>query len=227
MGITHHLLNLFFPPHCTSCQKEGDFLCAGCLGKIRFKSLKKNPRKQVERADFEYLNGVIYAVDYKENPELQSAISQFKYRFTRELTSTFSQLMHRRLSQLEMVKNRSIALIPVPLHKKRLNYRGFNQSDLLANGLRARFRGDAEINPLLVRSKNTSQQAKLSRQERLDNLKDAFQIMGDTESLKDKICFLVDDVCTTGSTLEECARVLKQKGVKKVYGLVVARANKN
>lgn len=226
--FTSKLLNFFFPPQCASCKTEGAFLCKEC--RIRFKirpiSYKRKKSGKFKKPDYQYLNGVIYAADYGKNPELQAAISQFKYKFTRELTTEFTTLITQKLSELQMVNRKSFFLVPVPLHKKRFAYRGFNQSDLLANGVANSFKQKAEVHFVLRRIKNTSQQAKLSKQERLKNLENAFQLGQKIDQLKEKICFLVDDVCTTGSTLEACAKVLKEAGVKKVYGLVIAKAIK-
>ena len=73
---------------------------------------------------------------------------------------------------------------------------------------------------------NTSQQAKLNKEARHQNLSEAFEVVGNLKQLSETVCFLVDDVCTTGATLDSCARVLKEAGIQKVYGLVVARAFK-
>ncbi|MDH5597229.1 MAG: phosphoribosyltransferase family protein, partial [Candidatus Peregrinibacteria bacterium] len=78
--------------------------------------------------------------------------------------------------------------------------------------------------PVLNRIRYTSQQARLKKNERAENLKGAFEVVGDRGVLNGKVCFLVDDVCTTGSTLDSCAKTLKDAGIKKVYGLVVARS---
>lgn len=195
---------------------------------MRIKSAPKLSRKNQQRSEFKYLDGVIYAADYSKNPELKAAISQFKYKYTRELNAVFVSLLIKKLSELYMLKKQDFFLVPVPLHKKRLAHRGFNQSDLLANGVANKFEKPVKIELLLNRVKNTSQQAKLKKIERRLNLKNAFQLnKGSLKQLSQKVCFLVDDVCTTGSTLDECARVLKQEaGLEKVYGLVVARAVK-
>lgn len=176
--------------------------------------------------EFEHLDGVIYGADYAENPGLKSAIAQFKYKFNKQLTDYFAELVSQKMKELGMLKQKEAILIPVPLHKKRLNYRGFNQAELIAYASAARYGDRTDVLTPLTRVKNTSQQAKLNKTERHQNLKEAFEITGDISRLSDKVCFLVDDVCTTGATLDRCAQALKEKGLKKVYGLVVARAFK-
>jgi competence protein ComFC len=225
MGLFRSILNLFFPPRCVSCKQEGDFLCKNCVQELKIHPLKA---KSVcpSSEDFEYLDGVIYGADYAKNPQIQAAIMQFKYKFTRELVSQFGTLVSDKMKEMGMLRIRPAVLIPVPLHKKRLNYRGFNQAELIAHETLQQYGGKAEVLSLLSRVKNTSQQAKLNKKERIENLAGAFEVTGDLTLLNGKICFVVDDVCTTGSTLDNCAKVLKRCGVKKVYGLVVARAFK-
>ena len=194
---------------------------------MRLKSVPKLSRRKQKRHDFKHLDGVIYAADYEKNPQLKAAIRQFKYKYTQELNALFVGLLTKKLTELYMLRKQDFFLVPVPLHKKRLAHRGFNQSDLLANGVANKYKESAKIQPLLNRIKNTTQQAKLKKMERHQNLKNAFQLsLKKVDHLSDKICFLVDDVCTTGSTLDECARVLKQAGIERVYGLVIARAMK-
>lgn len=225
MGILDSILNLFFPPRCVSCKQEGDFLCKKCVQEFRINHLRAQSIHP-SSADFDYLDGVIYGADYAKNPQIQAAIMQFKYKFTRELVSLFGALVSAKMKEMGMLKHRPAILIPVPLHKKRLNYRGFNQAELIARETLQQYGGKAEILSILSRVKNTSQQAKLNKKERVENLAGAFEVTGDLTLLNGKICFLVDDVCTTGSTLDNCAKVLKEFGVNRVYGLVVARAFK-
>ena len=226
-------LNFLFPPRCVSCRKEGDFLCIECINTFKISNLAyrqaglesfKNTPAQKE--SFKYLNGVIYGMSYANNPGIQAAIRQFKYKFTQELAEYFSDILMGKLKELSMINNKSIVLIPVPLHKKRLNYRGFNQAEILSQAISNNIRGQVTVHNYLRRIKNTSQQAKLNKVARRDNLNQAFSVTFNATYLDNTIYFVVDDVFTTGSTLESCAEVLKKSGFKKVYGLVVARSFK-
>lgn len=131
MGILGFIFNLFFPPRCASCKREGDFLCKKCVQEFRISPLKAKS-DYPSPTDFEYLDGVIYGADYAKNPQIQAAITQFKYKFTRDLVGQFGGLVSGKMCEMGMLKNRWAVLIPVPLHKKRLNYRGFNQAELIA-----------------------------------------------------------------------------------------------
>jgi len=121
-------------------------------------------------------------------------------------------------------KNEKIETIimPVPLHKKRYNWRGFNQALLLSEYIASEFH--LRINEdLLIRRKNTKPQTKIkSMIKRRENIKGAFFI-AENDFLNNKNVIIVDDVCTTSATLNECAKELKNAGVKNVWGLVMAR----
>ncbi len=225
MRIVDFILNILFPPRCTYCNKEGDFLCTECVSGLKIKDLCCKRRFYKKEKEFEHLDGVIYGVDYADNPQIKSAVQQFKYRFTQELADTFGSLMAQKLSELAMNKDKTNVLIPVPLHKKRLNYRGFNQAELLAESTSRKTNRTNVLN-CLSRVRHTDQQAKLSKIERHKNLDNAFCV-NDFDIDKESVYFIVDDICTTGATLENCAKTLKFAGVKKVYGLVIARAIKN
>ena len=223
------ILNTLFPPVCVSCKKEGDFLCEECLKNLDKKKISPIYYKTEKDPDFHYMDGVIYALDYAKNPQIQAAVKQLKYRFTQELAEYFGDMIAEKIGELTMAKNRKIIFIPVPLHRKRLNYRGFNQAEIIANAVARRMSdGKAEVIGLLERAIETQQQAKLNKEERHKNLKGAFVMSKNCvhQYSSKNLYFLVDDVCTTGSTLENCAEVLKSNGFEKIYGLVIERAFK-
>ena len=119
-------------------------------------------------------------------------------------------------------KKRETILIPVPLHRKRYNWRGFNQSFLLARSVGDKF-GAAVREDILLRIRDTKPQSKTkSEEERRKNISGAFRCVR-SEDVSDKNVILIDDVCTTSATLNECAKELKGAGAKNVWGLVVAR----
>lgn len=111
-------------------------------------------------------------------------------------------------------------IVPVPIHKSRLKQRGFNQSLLLGRGLSARCNIPCE--ELLVRKLKTKSQTSLGKKERLENIKEAFELAKGA-NVRRKAIILIDDVCTTGATLEECARVLKAAGAREVLAITALR----
>lgn len=114
----------------------------------------------------------------------------------------------------------SVMVVSVPLHPRRLRFRGFNQSEILAETFAQHF----EIPLLLIlkRTRYTQPQVQLSREERLHNVRDAFQLVCG-KNLSGKTIILIDDVCTTLATLEECSKVLKSAGAEAVHALVLGR----
>jgi ComF family protein len=113
-------------------------------------------------------------------------------------------------------------VVPVPLHLKRLGQRGFNQSAVMAGALGRRLDLPVRFD-MLVRNQWTEPQTRLSRKERLENVKGAFEV-SDRSSGKGHHILIVDDVFTTGTTLSECAKTLKAAGAAGVYALTVTRA---
>jgi ComF family protein len=115
-------------------------------------------------------------------------------------------------------------LVPVPLHKSRCRSRGFNQSELIARAAARRLPQKLEVAcGVLLRQRDTVSQVGLTREERIANVRDAFRV-ADAARVRGRDVMLVDDVMTTGTTLSECARVLKQAGAKRVWAATVARA---
>ena len=158
----------------------------------------------------------IRGVGYLRGP-LKRAIYQFKYRQKRRLALPLADLMH-----LYLLENPWPAqlIVPVPLHMDRLRERGYNQAALLARELSERSGLPVEEGSL-VRIRETASQVALRADERRQNVRGAFRGRG--EKSRDKRVLLIDDVSTTGATLEACAEALRQKGARSVWALVLAR----
>jgi ComF family protein len=140
---------------------------------------------------------------------LQKAISLFKFHRIKRLSIPLSEkLSMMKLPHVEMV-------LPVPLHKKRLREREFNQSALLAGEIARRSDIVLMLNTL-IRKKNTLPQVGLSAKERRKNIRNAFEVT-DPQAVKGRRLMLVDDVFTTGATAQECSKVLKKAGAKEVH----------
>lgn len=162
--------------------------------------------------------------DYKQK-EVEKTIQAFKYKFISDLAAPLSQLAIKYLKSSFRKKavpifEQSPVLVPVPLHKRRENWRGFNQAAMLAEEIGKSLLLEVSVQALEKR-KPTAAQAEIEDKEiRLSNLGGAFI---SSRRLEGKAILLIDDVCTTGATLNECARVLKQNGAGKVAALVIAR----
>ena len=154
---------------------------------------------------------------YPYVPPLQDALRLFKYQKKVALASALADLMHEVLPEIPTID----AVVPVPLHVSRLREREYNQSLLLADRL-CRRRGLALSFDNLTRTRATPPQTELTRSQRLTNLRGAFQVLRPHEFAKRRLV-LVDDVFTTGATVDECAKMLRKAGALDVYVLTLAR----
>ena len=171
-----------------------------------------------------YLNRVIVATDYK-NPLVRDLIKNFKYHFVKELSQSLTQLIIKSLALCGKsgVPHNAVVL-PIPLYKIRHRTRGFNQAELLAQKIADYFNLPLETN-ILKRIVPGVPQANIKDDEkRKENIKNVFNINPErAQRVEGKNIILVDDVITTGATLVEAARILKNAGADKVWALVVAR----
>lgn len=149
----------------------------------------------------------------------RALVHAFKYERYVNIAPFFVALMHKTyLKNPEYLE--ADMFVPVPIHKSRLKERGFNQSALLAEGLAAL--SGVPCLDILSRDVKTKTQTSLDKKGRLENIKGAFSCK-DKKQIKGKAVILIDDVCTTGATLEECARVLKESGAREVLALSALR----
>ena len=225
-------LDLFFPKKCLGCGHPDTYLCRDCFTRIQIienntcffcGKISWKGKICIECAKENSLDRIISATEYK-NPLIRDLIKAFKYHFVQELTKPLSQILIKAIEnnwKLE-IENWKLILIPIPLHGSRIRYRGFNQAELLAKEVADYFKLPLETD-ILKRKISTTPQAKIKDTEkRRANLKAVFEI-GLEPPLDGKIVILLDDVTTTGATLIEAAKVLKNSGAKEVWGLVVAK----
>lgn len=151
----------------------------------------------------------------------QKVIHGFKYQQKMTLGQRLGKRLGEKLIDDKLV-SRFDCIIPVPLHPARKRERGFNQSQILAQELSEATHIPA-LKKVLKRTRNTKDQTKLTPEERIQNVKGAFDLK-DPETVKGKRIILVDDVITTGATLGECARVLSEAGAKQIMGATIAVA---
>lgn len=237
--IKNFALDMLFPSFCLNCQKEGSYLCQDCFSLIEITNRQHcpfcNPPKITPEGctckfckKNKNLDGLYYTAPYN-NFIIKKIITQFKYPpYIKELSKPLSFFIIQYFKSFEyqptfLIKTfqSDFLLIPVPLYKKKLKERGFNQSEEIAKEL-SFFWKIPLISDVLLKIKETSSQIKLSKEEREKNLKEAF-ICKNFEKIKGKKIILIDDVFTTGSTMEECSRILKQAGAKEILGIVIAR----
>lgn len=231
--LKNFLLELFFPQFCLNCGREESWLCQDCQAILEIESWSFCPVCLKRTLDFKVhknccqktnLTGLFWALSY-QNSLVKNLIQKFKYQpFVKELSKPLSYFIISHLFLIEFLpKNnlRDYILIPVPLDKRRLRWRGFNQAEEIARELSKTLEIPLILN-LLSKIKRTRPQTELTEKERKESLKGAFLVKNENE-VKGKKIFLIDDVYTTGATLEECAKVLKEAGAKEVWAIVVAR----
>lgn len=226
------ILDLFFPKFCLGCSQEGNYLCQDCLSTIDILGYQFCPGCQKKVIDgkicqsckkFIKLNGLHFAAPY-QNLLIKKMINQFKYQpFIKELKKPLAHLIitHFQLSEKRESDFSDFLLIPVPLEKKRLKWRGFNQAEEIAKEL-TKFLKIPVINNVLFKIKRTLPQVELAAEARKENIKGAFLVKNSEKIMRRKI-LLVDDVYTTGATMNEAAKVLKESGAREVWGIAVAR----
>ena len=219
-------LDLLFPRWCVGCGREGDFICPYCL-----KSLPRVIPPICPRCGLPQSNATLCAsclgwqadidgirAPFRFDGVMRQAIHQLKYRNLRAMAGLLAGLLNDYLRDNPVPGE---VLVPVPLHPKRLRERGYNQSQLLAGEL-GRLAGLPVADDYLLRERHTSPQARtLTVGERRGNVADAFACRD--RRLEGKAVIIIDDVSTSGATLDACARALKAAGAGPVWGLVLAR----
>ncbi|MFC1625599.1 ComF family protein [Patescibacteria group bacterium] len=203
-------LDLIFPKKCLECGKGGSYICEDCI-------------KKVPLGGWFFLPGLkVYSI-WRYRGVVRGAIISLKYKFAtqlaKELIDYVAPLLHKRKFLLNDKKH--VILIPVALHKKRSNFRGFNQSELIGKEIAKKMKWGYYPN-LVIRKKNTTPQAQLSGSFRRENIHNAFCLNPNIKIPKSKV-IIFDDVLTTGSTLLEVSKALKEGGRNKVFGLTLAR----
>ncbi len=202
------LLDFFFPKFCLECKKSGKYICEPCLDKVRL--LNKFDSKTQTFSIFKY-QGVI-----------RKAIIKIKYNFAFDITKELADVCASHINN--RYYRRNVILIPIPLHKKRENWRGFNQSEILGKLLAKKLSWGFDSN-ILTRPIASIPQVGLPKSDRERNIRGKFAVNSPKTSLaKTNVTYVIfDDVATTGSTLKEAIKVLKESGTKKVLGLTIAK----
>lgn len=234
--IIRFLLDFLLPPTCPVCHQriENNGLCPECFSKLEFIGAQKCSICG-QPLDAVVPGMAVCGACLKEPPFFHQAESIFKYNdISRKLILAFKHGDHIELTELftkwmeqnskELIEKNDL-LMPVPLHWRRILKRKYNQASLLAKSLAKKYQ--KEYFPLiLIRCKFTKSQGHLSPKERKKNVKGVFKIKN-ANKIKDKSVLLIDDVFTTGATVNECTKVLLKAGAKSVDVLTIAKVVKN
>lgn len=217
-NLFHSFLNLFFPDLCVVCNsklhKSEQHICMECLLLLPKTNFHKQPDNRLEqflagRIPFRRAAAFAYFV---KNGSIQHIIHELKYKNNPAIGIFVGTLCGQNIKDSDFVSGIDL-LVPVPLHPKREKQRGYNQSLEICKGISA-ITGITIDNQTLIRKKNNPSQTKNSRFDRWKNVEDIFAVTSE-ESFRNKHILLVDDVITTGSTLESCAKeILKCEGAE-------------
>lgn len=210
-----YILDLFFPKACIGCKLRGESLCDSCILYIR-------------KAERETRKDIYACFDYRD-PVIRKAIWDLKYHRLSHLGQKLGQLMYEtfmeELSEMRMYsKGQPLLIIPVPLSRTKARLRGYNQTKSIAEGLsRSSSKEIFEIGNNIVKKKiNTKPQARIAnRMKRLENVRGVFEIKK-SDRVRGRTIIVIDDVTTTGGTMNEMIKILKRAGAKKVVGFAVA-----
>lgn len=175
------------------------------------------PKKEGVVHNFKYLDRAYSCFYY--SPLVQDILGSYKYGNQRYFAHLFAELLMEKILELKLYQEIDL-IIPVPIHKETRIKRGFNQTELLTEIIGESLNKNT-LTDILIKSKYTREQASLDSADRMENLKDAFNVQNPNK-IKDKSILLIDDVITTGSTVEECGKTLKISGCKRVIALSIA-----
>ena len=220
------VVDFLFPRWCVGCGKEGEFICDSCrrsLPRVMPPLCPRCGRPQPSGALCPACVSWQAEIDGIRSPfrfdgVMRQAIHQLKYRNLRAIAEPLAKLLNDYLATYPIPGE---VLVPVPLHQKRLRERGYNQSSLLAKAL-GKLTNLPVVDDCLIRQRHAPPQARSTTvEERRSNVAEAFACRD--HRLKGKQVLLIDDVSTSGATLDACAAALKAIGATSVWGLVLAR----
>jgi len=219
--------SLFFPEYCLGCSsglvKGEEILCTRCLldlPKTNYLNVYENPIKEkfLGRLPIKYAWAFM---KFRKTGVVQHLLHQLKYNNKPEVGSRLGKLFGKDIHDLGLASEFDI-IIPMPLHHLRQRKRGYNQSTKFAEGLAQSLNVPSEDN-LVTRKINTSTQTRKNRNERWENVKHAFRVE-QPDAIRNNRILLVDDIITTGASLEACGQVLINQGCKELSFACIAEA---
>jgi len=227
------ILDIIFPQFCLNCGREGSLLCQDCLSLIRIATNQycpfcSKPVKGMKCSKHQTMNlDGLFSAAPLEDFILNKAIKKFRSPpFLKELAEPLAYLI---ISYFELSENRFLKdkrddslFIPIPLNKKREKWRGFNQAQELAVLLSNYYNIPLSAN--LFKIKKSRPQRELALDQRKNNVFNSFALK-EPKEVKKKTIFLIDDIFSSGWTMEEASKTLKKAGAKEVWGISVAREN--
>lgn len=210
--------NLIYPQTCGICGKIApNSLCKKCEIELK-KQLDINIINQGKEIEDKYFNEIMYIFKYEG--QIRKLIIDYKFNEKSYIYLTFINFLLKNKKIFENIKNYD-TIIPVPISKKRLKTRGYNQSLLLATEIAEQTNLEL-VNNCLIKTKNIIEQSKLNKEDRRKNIQGVYELKN-KKIIEDKKILLIDDIYTTGSTVNECSKILRQGNPNKIGIFVLAR----
>lgn len=218
MSLWHDFISLIYPRSCVCCDKlllkTEEFICNHCyvnLPQSRFEAEKDSELDKIFYGRIPVQKAGAYLL-FEKSGKVQRILHNIKYNGNKALAERVGEWYGEKLKDISDFA-KADCIIPVPLHAKKQKQRGFNQSEEFAKGISKELNIPV-MNHQLIRTEFTSTQTKKSKAERWENVKDKF-VVRHPDQLKDKTILLVDDVITTGATIDACYQALsKAEGIK-------------
>lgn len=212
--MLNNILELIYPNVCGICGK----ICKESLCKRCAIEIKKYEINLVNKNKKMYFNEIMHI--FKYNEMIRQRLIEYKFQDKSYMYKTFAKIILKNKKVCGFLEKYDI-IIPVPIHKKRRLKRGYNQTELIAKEICKNISLELKTG-VLIKQKNIKAQSELNKNERKQNIKNAFEIKNINEIIDKKI-LLFDDIYTTGSTVNECSKILKKAGAKQIGVVTIAK----
>ena len=212
--MLNNILELIYPNVCGICEE----ICKESLCKKCAIEMRKYEINLINKHKKMYFNESMHI--FKYNEMIRQRLIEYKFQDKSYMYKTFAKIILKNKKVCDFLEKYDI-IIPVPIHKKRRLKRGYNQTELIAKEICKNISLELKTG-VLIKQKNIKAQSELNKNERKQNIKNAFEIKNINEIIDKKI-LLFDDIYTTGSTVNECSKILKKAGAKQIGVLTIAK----
>lgn len=213
--LYENIINIIYPPNCVICEKQSKdkYLCNDCEGGLELEAYYK-----IENKLNKYFEKHAYIFKYEN--KIRKLIIDCKFNDKAYLREVFVKFLLKNEKICRFFETYDI-ITAVPIHKKRKRTRGYNQSELIASKIAKEYKG-LKYENILEKQKNNVMQSSLTKKERIENAKNVYKAIN-KEKINNKKIILIDDIYTTGSTVNECSKVLKENGAKEIVVITIAK----
>jgi ComF family protein len=223
-----NIFDYFLPKQCLECNIQGSYICKVCLERVPLAkqicpvckkySLEGRAHKFCKGSDT--LDGLYSIWCYRGI--VRKALITTKYKYVYQVIKELSSQASIEIKKFKILNNKRVVLVPIPARKDRVNWRGFNQTNIITRVI-SKDLGLKTNERLLIKTGKNPPQTGLSKENRQKNIKDTFRVNRNIKVDKNALLVIVDDVWTTGSTINEVTRTLKENGFDKIWGIVLSR----